>query len=45
MGLVNGGFVVKFLCIFWVLTLWVWPMIGGFDGVSGFGQLLVGSVV
>ena len=27
------------------MTLWVWPMIGGFDGASGFGQLLVGSMV
>ena len=22
---------------FWVLTLWVWSVVGGFGGASGFG--------
>ena len=30
---------------FWVLTLWVWLVIGGFSGASGFGRWLVDSVV
>ena len=37
-GFVLWGVCCEIALYFWVLTLWVWLVIGGFSGASGFGR-------